>query len=204
MRVLLNSRDIGGLDPRLERRLWGRRNDKVVEGVALSAEQSVAARARQLQLLLGGAVAAVAILLALNLVIVVVEAPQVMGYVFAALAGAMVAIGALVFGLYALMLRDHRRRVDARTSAGLPSGTAVRLDATSLAVGGQTWPWLGLTVEELGIRERHANKQRVTYVELLSLSDGHRSIPLDALFLSNGRAVLEQAWYRTRPAGVGV
>jgi hypothetical protein len=197
MRVLLNGRDIGGLDPHLQRRLWGRRSDRVVEGVTISAQESIAARARELQLLLGGTAAAVAALLALNLFIVVARAPQVLIYVIPALAAAALFIGGLVFFIYTMMLGDHRKRVEARASEALPGGTTVRLDGTGLSVGGLSWAWPSLKVDELGIRQRQGEHQRITYVERLVLSDGRRAIPLDALFLTNGRAVLEQAWLRT-------
>ena len=90
MRVLLNGREIGGLDSRLERRLWGRRTDQVVEAVTISPEDSIAARSRELLLLLGGASALVAVLLALNLFIVVAKAPEAMGYVQIFFGGAVI------------------------------------------------------------------------------------------------------------------
>ena len=196
MRVLLNGRDIGGLDPHLQRRLWGRRSDRIVEGVTISAQDSIARRARELQLLLGGTAAAVAIMLALNLFIVIARAPQVLDYVLPAFAAAALFVGGLVFFIYTMMLGDHRKRVEARASDALPAGTTVRLDAAGLSVGGLSWAWSSLKLDELGIRQRQGNHQRITYVERLLLSDGHRAIPLDALFLDNGRAVLEQAWFR--------
>jgi hypothetical protein len=196
MRVLLNGRDIGGLDPHLQRRLWGRRSDRVVEGVTISARESIAARARELQLLLGGAAAAVAVLLALNLFIVIARAPQAIGYVIPVLAVVVLFVGGLVFLLYTLMLGDHRRRVEARASDAMPAGTTVRLDAAGLSVGGLSWIWTSLKIDEVGIRERQGDHRRITYVERLLVSDGRRAVPLDALFLSNGRAVLEQAWFR--------
>ena len=105
-------------------------------------------------------------------------------------------VGGLVFLLYTMMLGDHRKRVEARAAEELPAGTTVRLDAAGLSVGGLSWPWTSLKVDELGIRQRQGNHQRITYVERLILSDGRRAIILDALFLGNGRAVLEQAWFR--------
>jgi hypothetical protein len=200
MRVLLNGRDIGGLEPHLERRLWGRRSDQVVEGVAISPEQSIAARSRQLRLMLGGAAALVAVILALNLFIVAARAPQAMGYVAVAAAMAVAVTSALMFGLYALMLGDHRHRVEARATNQLAPGTPVRLDPAGLSVGGHASAWSALSVEQLAIRQRLANKQRITYVEQLTLVDAQRRVNLDALFLGNGRAVLEQAWFRARAA----
>ncbi len=202
MRVLLNGRDVGGLDQGLERRLQGRPSERVIEAVAWSPADSIRARGRELLLLLFGTAAIVAFLLCLNLFIVALRAPQVMGYVAAAFAGAAILVAGLVALLYALMLGAHRRRVEARAAvAQLAAGTTVRLDATGLAVGGRLSAWAALTIDELGVRQRQGSESRVTYIERLVLSDAARVIPLDALFLSNGRAALQQAWYRLRAAG---
>ena len=82
----------------------------------------------------------------------------------------------------------------------MPPGTPVRLDAAGLGVDGRTSAWSALSVEQVGIRQRQGNKQRITYVEQLTLRGSQRSMNLDALFLTNGRTVLEQAWYRIRTA----
>ncbi len=202
MRVFLNDRDVGGLDQGLERRLQGRPNDRVIEAVVWSDAESVRARGRELMLLLFGTAALVVFLFCLNLFIVAVEAPQVMGWVAVAFAGAAILVAGLVALLYALMLGAHRRRVEARsTVAQLPAGTTVRLDATGLTVGGRLSAWTALTIDELGVRRRQGSESRVTYIERLVLSDAAGVIPLDALFLGNGRAVLQQAWYRLRAAG---
>jgi hypothetical protein len=202
MRVFLNDRDVGGLDQGLERRLQGRPNDRVIEAVVWSDAESVRARGRELMLLLFGTAALVVFLFCLNLFIVAVEAPQVVGWVAAAFAGAAIFVAGLVALLYVLMLGAHRRRVEARsTVAQLPAGTTVRLDATGLTVGGRLSAWTALTIDELGVRRRQGSESRVTYIERLVLSDAAGVIPLDALFLGNGRAVLQQAWYRLRAAG---
>jgi hypothetical protein len=200
MRVLLNGRDVGSLDGGLERRLWGRVSGGVVDGVAISPEQSIAARAGQLRLMLGGAAALVAVLLALNLMIVMTKAPQAGEIVLVVVGIAIVITGALVSLLYVLMLGAHRRRVEGRGEPGLASGTEVHLDIQVLRVGGAVSPWSSLQIEEVGIRERQGNERRVTFIEQLTLNDGARTLRLDALFLTNGRAVLEQAWLRTRAA----
>ena len=198
MRVLLNGQLLGGLDAGLERRLAGGVSNRPIEGVALSAEDSIAARASQLRLMLGAATAFVVFSMALNLFLVAARAPQAMSLVWLIVAIVLGVTLALVFGLYALMLGAHRRRVEARPDTGLAPQTVVRVDAAGLTIAGLVLPWAALTANELWVRERQGNRQRVTYVERLTLSDGHRPVALDALFLSNGRAVLEQAWRRLR------
>ena len=202
MRVLLNDREISGLDPRLARRIRGRPGDRAVEDVALAAADSIRARGRELMLLLFGTAGLAAFLLCVNVAIIALRAPQATGYAVVACAGAAILIGALVAVLYVLMLGAHRRRVEARTStAQLPAGTTVRVDGSGLTVDGRTTGWAALNVDELGVRERQGSESRVTYVERLVLSDGARVIPLDALFLGSGRALLRQAWYRLSAAG---
>ena len=204
MRVLLNDTDIGGLDARLERRLRGRPSDRLVEGVALTALDSIRARGRELMLLLFGTAGLVAFLLCLNVFIVALRAPQAIGYAVPTCAAAAVLTSAIVAVLYVFMLGAHRRRVEARASlAQLPAGTVVRVDAAGLTVDGRLIRWPVLQVEELGVRERQGSESRVTYVDRLVLSDGGRGLPLDALFLGNGRALLRQAWYRLTASGVG-
>jgi hypothetical protein len=200
MRVLLNGRDIGLLDERLARRLSGRPSEKVVEGVAISAEAAIEARARELRLLFGGAAVFVMLTLAVVFTIVVPRAPRALGLMGLIVAIVVVVTGGLLFVLDALMLGDHRKRVEARGTPGLPPGTEVRLDATLLRSGGDAWLWPTIKVEELGVRERQGEHQRLTYVEQLTLSDGRRTIRLDALFMTNGQAVLEQAWRRIQAA----
>ena len=155
-------------------------------------------------LLLFGTAAMVALLFCLNLFIVSLRAPQVLGYVAAAFAGGAGFTAGLVVSalLYVLMLGAHRRRVEARAALPqLPAGTAVRLDAAGLSVDGRLRAWSSLTIDEVRIRRRQGSESRVTYIERLVLSDGARAVPLDALFLSNGRAVLRQAWRQLRAAG---
>ena len=204
MRVLLNDREIGGLDARLERRIQGRSSGRVVEGVALAASDSIRVRARELMMLLFGTAGLVAFLLCLNVFVVALRAPQAIGYAVPTCVGAAVLTGAIVAVLYGLMLGAHRRRVEARASlAQLPAGAAVRLDDAGLSIDGHAASWATLKLDELGVRQRQGSESRVTYVERLVLSDGARAIPLDALFLSNGRAAPQQAWYRLRASGGG-
>ena len=54
MRVLLNGRELAGLDDGLQRRLAGGLRGGPLDSTALSPDGSVAARAGQLRLLLGG------------------------------------------------------------------------------------------------------------------------------------------------------
>src|SRR5271154_5841646 len=107
MRVLLNDRDIGGLDARLARRIQRRPSDRAIEGVALSAADSVRARGRELMLLLGGTAGLIAVLLCLNGVIIALRAPQAIGYAVPVCAAAALLTGAIVTVLYWLMLSAH-------------------------------------------------------------------------------------------------
>jgi hypothetical protein len=200
MRVLLNGNELAGLDSSLERRLAGGLRSGPLDSVALSPEGSIAARAGQLRLLLGGVGALVVALVALNLVLVGARVPQVLGIVALAGVGAVVFVIGLVWVIYALMLAAHRRRVEARPDPGLVGGETVRVDADGLALGGQLTPWTALKVDELWVRERLANERRVTYPERLALSDGRRTIVLDALLQTAGQPLLEQTWRRLKRA----
>ena len=201
MRVLLNGRELPGLDSGLERRLAGGVRNGPVDSIALSPAGSVAWRGRQLRLLLGAVGAGVVLLMGVNLAIVATSAPQAMGYVALAAVIAIAFVGALVWVIYALMLAAHRRRVEARPDTGMSEGVAVRVDGDGLTVDGRLAPWTALRVDELWVRQRLANKRRVTYPERLTLSDGGRAIVLDALLQSGGQSLLEQAWRRLKLAG---
>ena len=202
MRVFLNDREIGGLEPGLERPLGGRPNDGALETVAWSDLDSIRARSGELMLLLFGTSGLLVVLLCVNLIVVALRAPQVLGYVAAAFAGGAGFTAGLVALLYVLMLGAHRRRVEAREALPqLPAGTAVRLDAAGLTVDGRLRAWTSLTIDEVRIRRRQGSESRITYTERLVLNDGVRPIPLDAMFLGNGRAVLRQAWRQLRAAG---
>ena len=202
MRAFLNDRQIEGLDQGLERSLGGRPSDGVLEAIAWSDVDSIRARSGELMLLLFGTSGLLALLLCVNLIVVALRAPQVLGYVAAAFAGGAGFTAGLVALLYVLMLGAHRRRVEARAALPqLPAGTAVRLDAAGLSVDGRLRAWSSLTTDEVRIRRRQGSESRVTYVERLVLSDGALAIPLDAVFLGNGRAVLRQAWRQLRAAG---
>jgi hypothetical protein len=207
MRVLLNGCELpdrdGGLDGGLERRLAGGVRSGPLDSVALSPAGSVAARARQLRLLLGGVGALVVVLLAVNLAVVGARVPQVMGYAAMAGVAGVLFTGALVWLIYTLMLLAHRRRVEARPATGMVEGEHVRVAADGLAAGDRLSAWPGLRIDELWVRERLANERRVTYPERLALSDGHRTIVLDALLQTGGQPLLEQAWRRLKLAEAG-
>lgn len=197
---MLNGRELAGLDSGLERRLAGGLRGGPIDSVALSPAGSIAARGRQLRLLLGGVGAAVVLLLAVNLALVAGRVPQVMGIVALAAVIGIAFVGGLVWALYALMLGAHRRRVEARPDAGLSEGAAVRVDAGGLTIDGWLAPWTTLRADELWVRERLANERRITYPERLALSGAGRAIVLDALLQSGGQSLLEQAWRRLKLA----
>jgi len=201
MRVLLNGRELPGLDSGLERRLAGGVRNGPVDSVALSPVGSIAWRGRQLRLLLGAVGAGVVILMAVNLAIVATSAPQATGYVALAAAIAIAFVSVLVWAIYTLMLGAHRRRVEARPDAGMSEGVAVRVDAEGLTVDGRLASWTALGIDELWVRERLANKRRVTYPERLALSGGGRAVVLDAVLQTGGQGLLEQAWRRLKLAG---
>ena len=174
MRVLLNGRELPGLDSGLERRLGGGVRSGPIDSVALSPAGSIAERRGQLRLLLGATTGAVVLLVGLNLALVGAKAPQALGYVVAGGGLAVVLVGALVCGhLHADAGRAPPPGRGAGSDAGMLDGRAsVRVDGAGLTVGGQILAWAGLKADELGVRERHANERRVTYAERLTLSDG--------------------------------
>jgi hypothetical protein len=201
MRVLLNGRELAGLDGGLERRLAGGVRNRPVDSVALSPAGSIAARAGGLRLLLGAVGAGVVILMGANLAIIAARVPSAMGYAALAAVIGLVFTGALVWVIYTLMLGAHRRRVEARPNAGMSEGAAVRVDADGLTVDGRITPWTALRVDELWVRERLADRRRITYPERLALDNGGRITVLDALLQSGGQTLLEQAWRRLKLAG---
>jgi len=203
MRVLVNGRDVGALDRRLERRLTQQLNHRVVEAVAISPADSALGRRRQLRVMSIACMAVVIFSLLVVLGVVWIRAPYAIGWlipVFVLAAAIAAGIGGVTFNL---MQGDHQRRIDARPPPQLAPGVIVRADASSLSVGGRGWLWTALTVEELGLREWQGSEARMTEVDQLSLSDGASQIVLDALFLTNGRTVLTQTWLRLRAAGAG-
>jgi hypothetical protein len=203
MRVLVNGRDVGALDRRLERRLTERLNDRTVEAVAISPADSVLARRRQVRTMMIAAVSVTVFTLIVVLGIVSTRAPFAIAWLIPVFVLATLVTCGIAYVVFDQMLRAHQRRIDARLPPQLAPGATVRVDPASLSVGGQTWPWSALTVEELGLREWQGSETRMTAVDQLTLNDGARRISLDALFLTNGRAVLAQAWLRLRAAGQG-
>jgi len=202
MRVLLNGRELTGLDSGLERCLGGGLRGGPLESVALSPDGSIAARAGQLRLLLGGVGALVVVLIVLNLALLGAHVPEVMDVAALAGVGAALFVLGLVWAIYALMLAAHRRRVEARPDPGLVGGETVRIDDAGLTVDGLLSPWTLLRVHELWVRQRRANERLVIYPERLALNDGRRAIVLDAVLQTGGQALLEQAWRRLQRAEV--
>jgi hypothetical protein len=201
MRVFLNDRELAGLDARLQRRLSGRPSGRVVEGAAISAQESVRLRRRELVLLVAVALAAVVLTLGATLALVAVRRPEVLGLLVLAFAAAAILTAGFSSLVVGVMVRAHARRVERRAPAfSLVPGSAVRVEAAGVDVAGRTWPWTSLRIDELGVRQRQGNDAQITFVERLVISDGQRSVNLDALFLSNGRAVLEQIWRRAQAA----
>ncbi len=201
MRVLLNGRELPGLDSGLERRLAGGVRNRPIDSLALSPAGSIVARAGQLRLLLGAVGAGVVLLMAANLAIIAARVPSAMGYAALAAGIGIAFTGALVWVIYALMLAAHRRRVEARPDTGMSEGVAVGVGADGLTVDGRLTPWTTLRVDELWVRERLADRRRITYPERLALGNGGRAIVLDALLQSGGQTLLEQAWRRLKLAG---
>ena len=84
-------------------------------------------------------------------------------------------------------------RAEAQVALTAP-GQAVRVDATGLAIGGATFSWPQITVQELGVLERSDSDSTSWEVDRLTLLARGRSLMLDAQVVSNGRMVVRQAW----------
>jgi hypothetical protein len=108
-----------------------------------------------------------------------------------------VALGALIWFLFRRNLADVRTRAEAIGSLE-PPGTAIRIDASGLSVGGAMHAWPDVTIEEVGVAERNANNSTVFYIERLTLAAAGRPLLLDTQALTNGRPIVEQTWRLAR------
>jgi len=151
MRVLVNGKPVDGLDPKLERRLSVVRRRDSVEGVVLTADAIVAARARTMRILFGFLGGLCVLTMGALLFAAAKEAPRDLPIVVA-----LALLGALAIG--SLMAFGYRRDL-AKTAAGAgprlarmaPPGTMIRVDDTGLTVGRQANPWPAVEVDALEI-----------------------------------------------------
>jgi hypothetical protein len=116
----------------------------------------------------------------------------------------------LLAGGLALLLRFTYRRNTAKVCQRAveqlprmpPAGAVVVVDAGGLGIGQDRYAWSALAVGAIEVTATTFNDAPLNLIERLEL-DGAiaRPIVLDAVLVSNGRALVDEIWRRLRERG---
>lgn len=197
MRVLVGDTPQGELTAKQEGNISSVRKEERAEGTVLSADEATQAylgQTKVLYMILGG------ITLAATFGLSLLADPPDQAMIFA------VAIGCnLALALFLVFLLRRRSGVWSgklpQRMAGLPPvGTRIVVDAPGLVVGGRTFPWSSLRIDQVDLAQFTSESRSVYFIERLALAAGAEAIVLDAMMIAKGRLIVGNVWRRMRPA----
>jgi hypothetical protein len=197
MRVVIEGKPHDPFTPAQEKEINLFRDQPVVEGVVLSADEATRLYVRGVKRVF--TVMTVLVLL-LSIGIALVAEPADRAIVFAWV-GICVAALALFYFL-SLRRRTSKWRADLRRRrTSLPAeGSVVRVDPANLAVSGNSVAWSALTIDTVEFR-RISSKYRTLYMfEHLLIGSPAGPIALDVAMIGNGHFIVGTAWRRLRAA----
>ena len=196
MRVLIGDKLQGPLTAAQEGDVSSVRNAERVEGNVLSAEAATAAYLGQTKLIymiLGGST----VVLTLGLCLLADQQDQMM--IFAAAIGCDLALGLFLIFLLRRRGKAWKARLPQRAAGLPPVGTTIAVDTAGLVIGGRTFPWPSLRIDEVELAEFTSERRSVYFIERLLLGAGSEAIALDAAMIGKGRLVVGNVWRRMRP-----
>lgn len=197
MRVLIGDKPSGELTATQEGNISSVRKVERAEGAVLSVDEATQAHIGQTKMLF---MVLVGITLVLTLGVSWLADPQDQAMIFACAIGSTLALALfLVFLL--------RRRISAwnaklpQRGTGLPTiGTKIVVDTGGLVIGGRTYPWPSLRIDQVDLAEFSSERSTVYFIERLALAAGGEAIVLDAMMIAKGRLIVGNVWRRIRPA----
>jgi len=197
MRVVIDGKPHDPLTPAQEKEINLFRDQPVVEGAVLSADEATRLYARGVKRTF--AVMTMLVLLA-SMGIALVAEPADRAIVFGWVG---ICVGALsLFYFLSLRRRTSKWQADlGRRRTSLPAeGSVVRVDPANLAASGISCAWSALTIDTVEFR-RIGSKYRTLYMfEHLVIGSPAGPIALDVAMIGNGHFIVGTAWRRLRAA----
>jgi len=194
VRIVFDGRQVESLDPKIARRIGLGADSPVVEGVILSADQIAAAAARRYEISFGvvGGVAATIVIVATIMALDYEPADMVVvGPICLAVLAAM---GTGLPALYRRRMAQMRDKTARRLARMAPAGTAIRLDAAGLTLGGCATPWSDIAIEAVEIVTVTVSDGDDDYhVEAVVLDVRGQPVILDQGMIANGEVMVDKA-----------
>lgn len=197
MRVLIADKPQGELTAKQEGNISSVRKEERVEGTVLSPEEATQAylgQTRLLYVIMAGST----VVLTFGLCLLADAQDQTM--IFAAAIGCDLALALFLVFLLRRRARIWKDKLPQR-SVGLPmTGTRIVVDTAGLVVGGRTFPWPSLRIDQVDLAEFSSERRSVYFIERLALAAGSEAIVLDAMMIAKGRLIVGNVWRRMRPS----
>jgi hypothetical protein len=194
MRIVFDGREVERLDPKVARKISLAADTPVVEGSVLAADPIIAAAGRRSRIglgIVGGIVAAILIGVA---ILTLSYEPADMVFIGPLYLVILMAMGWGGPAIYRQSLSRMRDTIVPRLARMAPAGTAVRLDAAGLTVGGRTTPWSAVTIEAVEVVTQHDPDGDDGYtVEAVVLEAGGQPVVLDRGVMTNGPLLVDKA-----------
>lgn len=193
--VSINGAPAIPLDAKLARNVRVKRAEAVVEGVVLTADQSVERAKQRMAIFYTVAFGVAGVIMLAGLFAAASYEPADLSF----LLPLVVVLGGGLAWLASFAWRRNVAKAQARAEASLESsrlaapGVSVRVDAMGVTVGGSPYAWADLTVREIGVTVITVDDGTAEFVERLTLSGGGRTLVFDSQVLSEPKLVA-QAW----------
>jgi hypothetical protein len=199
MRVVVNGRPADQLEASIERQLVSGSPHARVEGAVMGADEAVAATARNLRILYGVLCGLAAVIMLGVLIGVGAYEPRDLVWLvpFVLLLGG--GLGLFMRFTYRRNTGKVRQRAVEQLPRMPPTGAVVVVEADGLGIGQDRYAWSALAVGAIDVSATTFNDAPLNLIERLELEGAAgRPLVLDAVLISNGRAVVDEIWRRLR------
>jgi hypothetical protein len=197
MRVVIDGKPHDPLTPAQEKEINLFRDQPVVEGVVLSADEATRLNVRGIKRTFAVMTGLVMIL---SIGIALMADPADRAIVFGWV-GICVAALALFYFL-SLRRRTSKWQADLgrRRTSLAAGGSMVRVGAADLAVGGNSFAWSALAIDAVEFRRISSKRLTLYMFERLVIGSPAGPIALDVAMIGNGHFIVGTAWRRLRAA----
>jgi hypothetical protein len=197
MRVVVDGKPHDPLTPAQEKEINLFRDQPVVEGVVLSADEAT-------QLSVRGVKRAFAVMTVLVLVLSIgiaqVAAPADRAIVFAWVGVCVAALALFYFISLRRRMSKWQTDLERRRTGLAPDGSVVRVDMAGLAVSGSSSAWSALAIDTVEFRRISSKRLTVYMFERLLIANPAGALALDVAMIRNGHFIVGTAWRRLRAA----
>jgi hypothetical protein len=197
MRVVIDGKPHDPLTPVQEKEINLFRDQPVVEGVVLSADEATRLYVRGVKRTFA---VMTALVLVLSIGIALVADPADRAIVFGWVGICVAALALFYFISLRRRMSKWQADLERRRTSLAAEGSVVRVDASGLAVSGISFAWSALAIDTVEFRRISSKRLTLYMFERLLIANPAGAIALDVAMIRNGHFIVGTAWRRLRAA----